>query len=110
MKVILTENSRQNLQSYFRFAAERAPETAARWISRFEAALETLEYFPRRCSIAPESRFVGREIRQFLFGKRPNVFRVLFEITGEEVLVLHIRRGSMDFATWDEIFPSGSDG
>jgi hypothetical protein len=61
-RVILTANAKGDLRRYYLRAAEHAPVTALRWLSRFEAALATLA--PQRCSLAPENDAVEEEIRQ----------------------------------------------
>ena len=45
---------------------------------------------PTRCPVAPEARAIYREIRQLLFGKPPNVHRILLD----EVRILSIRHGA----------------
>jgi len=102
--VVITENAKANLCSYYLHAAEHAPVTAARWLSRFEAALGTLARNPERCGLAPENDAVDEEIRQFLFGRRSSVFRALFTIAEGEVRVLHIRRAVMDTASPEELY------
>lgn len=72
-----------------------APVTADRWLGRFEAAIESLANHPERCGIAAENSAVEPTIRQLLFGRTGAVFRVLFTVVGNEVRVLHIRRGVM---------------
>jgi hypothetical protein len=59
-------------------------------------AIATLDTFPTRCPLAPESKDLGREIRQLLYGKRHAVYRVLFEIRGDTVFVLRVWRGARD--------------
>ena len=103
-RVVVTANAKANLRSYYLHAAQHAPVTAARWLTRFEAALATLATNPQRCGIAPENDAVDEGIRQFLFGKRRSVFRALFTIAENEVRVLHIRRAVMDTATADELY------
>ncbi len=68
--VVITENAKANLRSDYLHAAEHAPVTAARRLSRFEAALGTLARNPERLGLAPENDAVDEEIRQFLFGRR----------------------------------------
>lgn len=48
---------------------------------------------PQRYRLAPESTELRREIRQLLHGKRSGRYRVLFEIRGTTVHVLHVRHG-----------------
>ena len=84
-------------------AAESIP--AARWYSRFERSIQSLDHFPYRCPVAPESRRTGRHLRHLLFGRRPRVYRVLFEIhvRRHEVLVLAVRHWAMDTARAHEL-------
>ena len=102
-RVILQPRAQRDLDEAYVWAASQAPETAARWLNRFHAALQTRATNPQRCSIAPEDELVESEIRQFLFGKRQNVWRALFTIRGGEVRVVHVRRAAMDTATPEEL-------
>ena len=101
--VIVTLRAKVDLRHYYSVAAEHAPETATRWLERFEASLMSLSTFPARCSLAAENDLVEPTIRQFLFGRRLGRYRVLFTIVGDQVVVLHIRRGSMDKATREDL-------
>jgi plasmid stabilization system protein ParE len=101
--VIVSATAKQNMRDGYRWAARHAPETAARWLERFHQELQTLSRNPERCSIAPEAAQVGREIRQFLFGRRRSLWRVLFIIEGAEIRVLQVRRASRDAATAQEL-------
>lgn len=49
---------------------------------------------PDRCPIARESKRVFFELRQLLFGHKPDVLRILFTIDGDVVRVLKIVRAS----------------
>jgi hypothetical protein len=68
-----------------------------------QAYLTTLNNNPQRFVIAPESKFVDFEIRQFNFGRRTGAFRVLFTIVDDTVHELHIRRAVRQQLTRDEI-------
>jgi plasmid stabilization system protein ParE len=94
-RVMVTANAKTNLREYYVRAARMAPVTADRWLQRFEAAIESLATHPERCAIAAENNSVEPTIRQLLFGRTGSVFRVLFTVFGDEVRVLHIRRGVM---------------
>mgnify|MGYP003675445495 CR=1 FL=1 len=96
--VLITERAKADLRSYYLFAAEHAPTTAAKWLLRFEATLETLAANAERCTLAPENDLVDETIRQLHFGKGTSKFRALLLIRESEVVVLHIRRGAMDRA------------
>ena len=103
-RVVVTENAKSNLRSYYERAAQEAPETAAAWLTRFESALESLSDNPAKCILAPENELVTEEIRQLFFGKQRRRYRALFTIKDVEVQVLHIRWGAMDMGTKRDLF------
>jgi len=93
-KVVFHTQAQADLDDAYHNAARQAPQTASRWVDRFEQALTTLSRHPERCPLAIETRFTSEEVHEFHFGRRPNVFRVLFWIDGSRVRVLRIRRAS----------------
>lgn len=101
--VLVTQRAKDDLRHYYAVAAEHAPETAARWLDRFENALQTLSTNPTRCPLAPENDLVDPPIHQLFFGKRAARYRALFTIEGDCVIVLHIRRGTMDKAAESDL-------
>jgi plasmid stabilization system protein ParE len=102
-RVIITAAAKQNLRDAYLWAADRAPHTAALWLQRFEAELQTIAHFPERFQVTPENAFVEPEIRQLVFGRRLSAYRALFTIVGEVVQVLHIRRATRDWASPDDL-------
>ena len=54
--------------------------------------------FPRRCPRAPESRRANGPLRHLLYGSKPNVYRILFEIDeARQILwILTVRHGARD--------------
>lgn len=102
-RVIVAQRAKNDLRHYYQVAAEYAPVTAARWLHRFEAALDSLSENPERCTLAPEDDLLDETIYQFFYGKRKGRYRALFTIDGEHVIILHVRRGTMDKATKEEL-------
>jgi hypothetical protein len=53
---------------------------------------------PKRCPIARESNYFSQEIRQLLYGKGRNSYRILFVILDQldisTIRILHIRHAS----------------
>ncbi|MFN6513748.1 MAG: type II toxin-antitoxin system RelE/ParE family toxin [Nostoc sp. CreGUA01] len=53
---------------------------------------------PKRCPLAPENEYLSQEIRQLLYGRGRNSYRILFTILeGQEVStvrILHIRHAA----------------
>jgi len=58
------------------------------------AAIEDLGVFPERCPVArSESRHFGVMIRQLVYGKGVGRYRILYTVTDDLVVVLHVRHG-----------------
>jgi plasmid stabilization system protein ParE len=102
-RVILQRLAIEDLDDAFAWAAQKAPITAARRLGRFHAALQRLDSNPQRCPRAREQSKLDAELREVLFGKRPNVYRVVFLIDGDTVRVLRIRRAQRQPLTRNEI-------
>ena len=102
--VIITQRAKDDLRHYYSVAAMNTPATAARWLDKFEESLRSLATNPTRCSLAPENDLVDEAIYQFFYGQRVGRYRVLFTIEGNLVIVLHIRRGTMDKAAEGDLF------
>jgi plasmid stabilization system protein ParE len=71
---------------------------AARWYNGLEEAVDALRWYPHRCPPAPEAREreMKRKLRHLLYGKKPHVYRVIYELDEprQAVWVLTIRHGS----------------
>jgi toxin ParE1/3/4 len=69
---------------------------AARWYNGLEQAVYALASYPHRCPVAPEARKLKRKVRHLLYGKKPRVYRVIYELdeARQVVWVLTIRHGA----------------
>ena len=67
---------------------------AARWFDGLDKAISTLENFPRRCPITPESKKTKQGLRHLLYSS----MRIIYEIdeARELVRVVAIRHSAMD--------------
>src|SRR5689334_14811128 len=92
--VNITEKALQDADAIVEWIKERSPNRAADWLSGLRDMIVSLDEFPKRCQMAPESHDLGRDIRQLLYGKRPHIYRILFEIREETVFILRIRHGA----------------
>jgi len=70
-------------------------KAAARWLNGLQEAILGLSAFPNRCPIAPESQGSELQLRHLLYGKKPHIYRVVFELDEARSLVkvFHIRYG-----------------
>lgn len=102
-RVKIGARAKRDLESVVEWIAEDSESAARQWYGRVREAIQTLERFPERCPLAPESGFVSREIRQLLHGTRRNMYRILFTLEGKNVHVLHIRHAARDWVGPDDL-------
>jgi plasmid stabilization system protein ParE len=98
--VEITEPAEQNIEEAHDWLRAQSPEAASRWIDGLLGTIESLETFPLRCPLAPESADHEEEIRQVLYGR----YRILFVIRKQKVFVLHVRHTSRDRARTEDLY------
>ena len=103
-QVITEPRAEADIHEAFRWIAEDSPKNALRWQQGLEAAIDSLETFPERCSLAPENEVFHYEIRQLLCGN----YRILFTIQARVVHILHARHGARRHLTLQrKVMPTG---
>ncbi|MBA3920273.1 MAG: type II toxin-antitoxin system RelE/ParE family toxin [Nostocaceae cyanobacterium] len=84
--------------AFLRLSQVTSPTKASKWYSGLLRAIESLSQMPKRCLLARENQYFSQEIRQLLYGRGRNSYRILFTILeGQEisaVRILHIRHAS----------------
>ena len=93
-EVLIAPSAEADLEEAYGWLSEQAAEAAVKWYNGVLDAFLSLETFPERCPLAPESQAFEREIRQLLHVKRQHVYRILFDVSGETVRILHVRHGA----------------
>lgn len=101
--VVIHRSAYEGIRSIYDWAARQAPQTAERWYERFRDRIKSLQVSPERCPKAFESVAYGIDVRELLFGRKPNVVRVLFIIDGEYVRVFAMRRAARGHMTRHEL-------
>jgi plasmid stabilization system protein ParE len=81
-------------EAYAWIAEHASPAQAERWYQGLFKQMETLTRHPSRCPLAAESPRFPFEIRQLLYGKRKNKYRILFTIRNDDVVVLYVHHGA----------------
>jgi plasmid stabilization system protein ParE len=92
--VIVEVAAQQDIEEAYLWLWERDLNAAEGWFNTLYDTIESLEMFPERCPLAPESRFFNREIREAFHGRRQYKYRILFTVARSEVHILHVRDGS----------------
>jgi len=93
-RVEITAAALADAEEAFLWIYRDSPEKAMQWLNAALHAIGSLESYPGRCALAPENDAFEQEIRQLLYGKRSGVYRILFTISGDGVVILHIRHGA----------------
>lgn len=95
-RVEIARNTEAELEELFLWVVARAPQQGAKWFNGLERAVLSLDQYPKRCPVAPESIDPEQPIRVLSYGRRPHVFRVFFTVddAAKVVRVLHTRRGA----------------
>jgi plasmid stabilization system protein ParE len=79
------------------FIARFSPDAADRWLAGLERSLRSLETMPRRCGLAPESEELEQELRQLIYGRRRNAYRIIFRVVEPDMVeVISVRHGARD--------------
>lgn len=86
--VLLHPGAEDEILESYEWGVEYWGRSAAdKWIrGLYSAVFGRLTHYPKRCPIAPESAVSEGEVRQLLVGR----YRVLFQISGRNVIVLHV--------------------
>lgn len=92
--VIVELPAQQDIAEACLWIAEYDVEAANRWFASLYEDIGSLEMFPERCPLAPESKFLNREIREIFHGRRQYKYRILFTMKRSEVHIVHVRHGS----------------
>lgn len=73
-------------------------EKATQWYAGLLRAIASLAQMPRRCPLARENNYFSQEIRQLVYGRGRNSYRILFTTLVESdkatVRILHVRHAA----------------
>lgn len=93
-RVSQTDEAHADLGAILHWLLEQhAGETGIRWFNGLQDPIETLREHPHRCGLARESESFGFEVRQLIHGRKPHLYRILFTVEDDTVVILHIRHG-----------------
>jgi plasmid stabilization system protein ParE len=85
-------------KAFLQMSQITSPENASQWYAGLLRLIESLSKMPKRCSLTIENDYFSQEIRQIIYGKGRNAYRIIFTIIeGEKnstVRVLHIRHAA----------------
>lgn len=90
--VRLADRALRDMEAIYEFIHAEASENAFAWFNELAREIHSLERFPERGSVIPESK----KLRHLLFGKKPSTYRIIYALDKRHhvVNVLHIRHGA----------------
>jgi plasmid stabilization system protein ParE len=102
-QVELTSVAEIQIEQAYLWYRDRNPEFADRWFRGLMNTIATLQEKPQRYALAVEHKIFPEEVRQLLYGKSKNIYRVLFAIRGTTVYVLYLRHSAQAPLTLDDL-------
>ena len=90
--VRLADRSLRDMEGIYEFIEADASETAFAWFNDLSRAISSLERYPERGAVIPESK----KLRHLPFGKKQATYRVIYAVDKRNAVVnvLHIRHGA----------------
>jgi toxin ParE1/3/4 len=90
-RVELAARAGRDLRRIYRAINAGDSRQAHTWFNGVQVAILSLDEFPARAAVTPENP----GLRHLLYGNRPHIYRVVFEIDDRRKLVsaLHVRHG-----------------
>jgi plasmid stabilization system protein ParE len=95
-RVLLTKRFARHLQEMGDYIAADNPKRAVSWIEEVEAKVMKLDYFPESHPYARENESHDIELRQLVFGRGRDKYRVIFTVKESDVVVLDIRHAARE--------------
>ncbi|MBD1852438.1 type II toxin-antitoxin system RelE/ParE family toxin [Leptolyngbya sp. FACHB-711] len=82
--------------AFLRLSQVTTPAKASQWYLGLLQAISSLSQMPKRCPLTRENQYFSQEIRQLLYGKGRNSYRILFTVLegASTVRILHIRQAT----------------
>ncbi|MFK0734301.1 MAG: type II toxin-antitoxin system RelE/ParE family toxin [Gloeotrichia echinulata GP01] len=102
-QVRTTKTADAEIETAYVWQRDYNPAYADQWFRGLMNAIASLQEKPRRCALALENEVFSEEVRQLLYGKSRNIYRILFTIRDETVYVLYVRHTSQALLTGDEV-------
>ncbi|MEA5488776.1 MULTISPECIES: type II toxin-antitoxin system RelE/ParE family toxin [Pseudanabaena] len=100
-QVRLTRSSEQQIEAIYLWLKDRNPEYADQWFRGLMNLIATLQDKPRRCPLVKENHSTSEEIRQILYGKSRNKYRVIFAIRENTVHIIYVRHSAQSSITFN---------
>lgn len=89
-RVEITQTAEADLQEIYSYIASDNEKAASALIQEIDDQIDSLEQFPLRCPIIPESQELGKEYRHILYGD----YRTIFTVENFQVTIMRVIHGA----------------
>ncbi len=93
-RIRLLPRAAEDIEKIYRRIIEQAPVAGQRWYNALIERIQSLDTFPERGEVVEALSQPNHLVRKLLFGHKPHTYRIYFEVSGEQVRVLHVRHGA----------------
>ncbi|WP_353931091.1 type II toxin-antitoxin system RelE/ParE family toxin [Okeanomitos corallinicola TIOX110] len=93
-QIIIQPEAKKVIEEAYFWFSDISPHKARTWIEGLYKSILSLEKMPYRCSLAFENEFFEQEIRQFIYGKGRNAYRIIFTIVDDKVEIIFVRHAA----------------
>ena len=90
-QVVVTPSAKADIFEIKTWLLENYRDSAEDWLWGISQAVSSLSKLPERCPVSAESKAFDVVVRQLLYGRKPNIYRILFSIQDEKVYILRVR-------------------
>jgi plasmid stabilization system protein ParE len=89
-QVDITRIAESDVKEICSFISRDSPLAGEKWIKEVERQIQSLENFPLRCPVIPETQDLGNQYRHLIYG----YYRTIFRIEGKRVIILRVIHGA----------------
>lgn len=93
-QVVIQPAAQKGIEEAYFWLSNYSSQKARTWLEGLYKAILSLENMPSRCSLAFENSFFDEEIRQLVYGKGRNAYRILFTIVDDSVQIIFVRHAA----------------
>ncbi|MTJ48523.1 type II toxin-antitoxin system RelE/ParE family toxin [Dolichospermum sp. UHCC 0259] len=90
-QIIIQPEAQKAIEEAYFWFINISHQKARTWLEGLYKSILALEKMPSRCSLAFENDFFDQEIRQLIYGKGRNAYRIIFTIVDDNVQIIFVR-------------------
>jgi hypothetical protein len=96
-RIVIEPTAGRGIREAVRWKTANASLTlVARWYNGLLKKVDTLKTHPSRCPLAAENDRFPEDIRELIYGKKRNAYRIIFTIRADTVHVLYVHHTARD--------------